>query len=815
MAFVKNTAVTGFPFLLIKASDGSPLTLASPSCFITKDGGTQTASTNSPTEKGNGEYVVDLTAAEMNAAVIGLTFTATNGVPCHFTIKTSVQNTDVANPSVNVAAINSDTTAPANLANTYNGAGYIAATAPAQMQQVANIAATSAALNQIAASETLTTGVDTGGVSNTNTLDGTFDSWADSGGTIDGYYQFDLSGTTGAVAVGAMWSGYLVGASNSLRVFAYNWGAAGWDQIGTIQGSGSTLVLDQEFELTSAHTGTGGNLGLVRIRFQNAGLTSASLKTDRILVGYTVVSSVVTATQVENAVWNATLASHLTAGSTGAALNAAGTAGDPWSTALPGSYAVGTAGYIVGHNLDAQVSSRGTGTALTASQVENAVWDAATSSHTTTGTFGKALGTVATTDPWAAALPGSYTAGTAGYIVGHNLDAQVSSRMATFTLPTNFSLLGISGGGDILNVDNVVGGATLANQTSILNAISSITTNTSRTQIVVPQFVTSPSVGTTTIRIKVSLYNLSGQLEDADSNTVTIHASLANGTSEDSNLAATTMVRDSVGQYHIDYTVAAGFENPVYLAVTYSISAVAMAANDVFVVAQADTATTVGNIYAIVSNATYGNAALHTQIGSPMQAGTEVVLAASQPDYAPAKAGDKMDLVNAPNPTAVTAIQNGLATSVNQTTLLNRIGAWAGSGANTILGAFTALFSKGATAPSGMGTFNPATDSVEAIQDNIGTAGVNLSAILDGVIVETGITPGTELVTDSAVSPSQINARQMLALQGAVLVGVAAGGETDSITYRPTGKPSAAVRVSTTASDASGNRPMLTLRIPD
>ena len=57
-------------------------------------------------------------------------------------------------------------------------------------------------------------------------------------------------------------------------------------------------------------------------------------------------------------VWDVTLASHLTAGSTGAALNAAGAAGDPWSTSLPGAYTAGSAGYIVGTNLNATVSSR-------------------------------------------------------------------------------------------------------------------------------------------------------------------------------------------------------------------------------------------------------------------------------------------------------------------------------------------------------------------------------------------------------------------------------------------------------------------------
>lgn len=39
-----------------------------------------------------------------------------------------------------------------------------------------------------------------------------------------------------------------------------------------------------------------------------------------------------------------------------------------------------------------------------------------------------------------------------------------------------------------------------------------------------------------------------------------------------------------------------------------------------------------------------------------------VTLATSQPNYAPAVAGDEMDLVDAPNATAVTAIQSGLAT---------------------------------------------------------------------------------------------------------------------------------------------------------
>lgn len=56
--------------------------------------------------------------------------------------------------------------------------------------------------------------------------------------------------------------------------------------------------------------------------------------------------------------------------SSGAALNAAGSAGDPWTTPLPGAYGAGTAGNIVGNNLNDTVSSRST---LDAAGVRTAV----------------------------------------------------------------------------------------------------------------------------------------------------------------------------------------------------------------------------------------------------------------------------------------------------------------------------------------------------------------------------------------------------------------------------------------------------------
>lgn len=60
---------------------------------------------------------------------------------------------------------------------------------------------------------------------------------------------------------------------------------------------------------------------------------------------------------IADQVWEEAIADHSgTAGSTAEALGAAGSAGDPWNTALPGAYAAGKAGHILGTYLDEAVS---------------------------------------------------------------------------------------------------------------------------------------------------------------------------------------------------------------------------------------------------------------------------------------------------------------------------------------------------------------------------------------------------------------------------------------------------------------------------
>ena len=68
-------------------------------------------------------------------------------------------------------------------------------------------------------------------------------------------------------------------------------------------------------------------------------------------------ASAPSAADVADAVWDEALSGHLGAGSTGNALNAAGSAGDPWATALPGAYGAGTAGLLLGTTIPAAIDA--------------------------------------------------------------------------------------------------------------------------------------------------------------------------------------------------------------------------------------------------------------------------------------------------------------------------------------------------------------------------------------------------------------------------------------------------------------------------
>lgn len=221
--------------------------------------------------------------------------------------------------------------------------------------------------------------------------------------------------------------------------------------------------------------------------------------------------------EIADAVWDEVLSGHLTAGSTGNALNAAGSAGDPWSTSLPGAYGAGSAGYIVGTNIDALISSRmatytqptgflaatfpttvasttniTAGTITTATNVTTvnglaanvitaasiatdagveiaaAVWDEDATGHQTLGTFGKAIGDPGASNETIWNLTYTYLDGSVADAIaaGNNAPALVWAEASrTLTGTQAFNLTGnITGNlsGSVGSVTGTIGGLSAA-----------------------------------------------------------------------------------------------------------------------------------------------------------------------------------------------------------------------------------------------------------------------------------------------------------------------------------------------------------------
>ena len=97
--------------------------------------------------------------------------------------------------------------------------------------------------------------------------------------------------------------------------------------------------------------------------------------------------------EIADAVWDEAVSAHQTAGSTGEAIEDAAASGPSAAT------------------------------------IADAVWDEALSAHLTAGSTGDALDDAggAASDPWTTTLPGSYSSGQAGWILGTRLDAKVSA----------------------------------------------------------------------------------------------------------------------------------------------------------------------------------------------------------------------------------------------------------------------------------------------------------------------------------------------------------------------------------------------------
>lgn len=149
---------------------------------------------------------------------------------------------------------------------------------------------------------------------------------------------------------------------------------------------------------------------------------------------------------------------------------------------------------------------------------------------------------------------------------------------------------------------------------------------------------------------------------------------------------------------------------------------------------------------------------------------------------------------------AVSEIANGMTTSVGWLALVqdvgavqdtagsivDRLGAFSASGVNTVLGFFQALFRKNATLPSDIGgTFDPTTDSVEAIRERadaiapLDAAGVRTAVGLASANLDTQLVT-IDTVVDSVLARTDVATSTRLASSGnAGTGGVLLGDEED------------------------------------
>ena len=109
-----------------------------------------------------------------------------------------------------------------------------------------------------------------------------------------------------------------------------------------------TAILDDTNELQADLT-DGGRLDLL--------IDAIKTKTDALPASPAASGDIPSADAIADQVWNEAAADHDAVGSFGEKLNDAGGASDPWNTPLPGGYGPGTAGQIVGDNLNAPVGT--------------------------------------------------------------------------------------------------------------------------------------------------------------------------------------------------------------------------------------------------------------------------------------------------------------------------------------------------------------------------------------------------------------------------------------------------------------------------
>jgi predicted pyridoxine 5'-phosphate oxidase superfamily flavin-nucleotide-binding protein len=313
-------------------------TLAAGDVKVSKDGGALANLSTLPavTPAGSKMVKVTLSGAEMTADNVTVVFSDAAGAEwddCIVNIQTAARQIDDLATSAALATVQADTDdIQTRLPAALSGDGFIKA-------------------DLLSINDELTSGNNaTLNLKKLNVVNNSGDAIVASatGGTGLGFKIFGLiaglriaGGSTGAsTAV------YILGSDpTSHAIQIEDQGVSALDIITT--GNGIQIAADGNSIVLDAASGVS-ILALSDIEVSDGALTLANI-----------------ANETADQVWEETLADHSgTVGSTAEQLAAAGAAGDPWATAIPGAYGSGTAGKILGDNINATISSRATQTSV-------------------------------------------------------------------------------------------------------------------------------------------------------------------------------------------------------------------------------------------------------------------------------------------------------------------------------------------------------------------------------------------------------------------------------------------------------------------
>jgi phage baseplate assembly protein W len=368
MSYLKNTSGQYLYLTMIAAADGTAVTTGTVNGYRSIDGGSQAAVTGTISHKGNGQWELALSQADTNGDEIGFLFTHSSGIPVSISIVTQAAvpptaadiRSEIDSNSTQLAAILADTAVIGAAGAGLTAVPWNSAWDAEVQSEVADALAVYdpptkaeldsglAALNDLDAA-----GIRSAiGLASAN-LDTQLDSLPTAAEVADAVLDEALSGHATAGSLGKAVADIETDATAIL---------ADTNELQTDDVPGLIAALN---DLDAAGVRTA------------VGLASANLDTQ--------LAALPTAAENADAVWDEALSGHLGSGSTGEALNAAGSAGDPWTTTLPGSYTGSQAGKMLSDILtDTAVigaagagltEAGGTGDHLTAVPW-NAAWDA-------------------------------------------------------------------------------------------------------------------------------------------------------------------------------------------------------------------------------------------------------------------------------------------------------------------------------------------------------------------------------------------------------------------------------------------------------